>query len=433
MEYSIYNTTIKLNSKYFLVYNSFSDRFLIVNHSDNLLLEKFSVDELKEEYYSIYRQLEQVSGIIHNQDEQINVLLNRYTSIIEDNKHYTLKINPTLDCNCQCWYCYEKHISKSEMNFKTQEAVLKLIGNIISENTSDLEKFTISFFGGEPLMKINSVIIPILEYFSTVCKANNIQQYIHFTSNGILLNNQLIARLKALNVNSFQITLDGDRNRHNMIRYLKYSKTGSYDKIIANIKKLLSSKIEVILRINITGQNVLFLNDITSDLSDLSSIDKQFLSIDFQQVWQDNSCDIRHEINCIREHFNTLGFRTSFYIEDLSNNLTPCYADYVNEALINYNGDVFKCTARDFTESNRNGYLLDSGQISWRNNPNEALKVIGYKTQHCKMCRIFPICGGGCSQKILESTRNETCLMGLNDDDKTDIILTRFNRRFLTI
>jgi uncharacterized protein len=42
---------------------------------------------------------------------------------------------------------------------------------------------------------------------------------------------------------------------------------------------------------------------------------------------------------------------------DLSRNMYACYADNYNEAVINYNGDVFKCTARDIIH-NLNRQLL---------------------------------------------------------------------------
>ena len=38
-----------------------------------------------------------------------------------------------------------------------------------------------------------------------------------------------------------------------------------------------------------------------------------------------------------------------------------------NSAVINYNGDIFKCTARDFTTVQRAGYLSDEGELVWEN------------------------------------------------------------------
>lgn len=42
-----------------------------------------------------------------------------------------------------------------------------------------------------------------------------------------------------------------------------------------------------------------------------------------------------------------------------------CYADKENEAVINYNGKVYKCNARDFKEDNCEGILDESGNIQW--------------------------------------------------------------------
>ncbi|HOH74428.1 MAG TPA: hypothetical protein PKW38_01450, partial [Paludibacteraceae bacterium] len=42
-----------------------------------------------------------------------------------------------------------------------------------------------------------------------------------------------------------------------------------------------------------------------------------------------------------------------------------CYGDKKNQATINFNGDVYKCTARDFKPENREGVLMDDGTIEW--------------------------------------------------------------------
>ncbi len=38
-----------------------------------------------------------------------------------------------------------------------------------------------------------------------------------------------------------------------------------------------------------------------------------------------------------------------------------------SHATINYNGEVFKCTARDFKTELKEGDLLDNGIINWNN------------------------------------------------------------------
>ena len=40
-----------------------------------------------------------------------------------------------------------------------------------------------------------------------------------------------------------------------------------------------------------------------------------------------------------------------------------CYAERENQVIINFNGDIFKCSVDDFNKSNRIGYLRESGEL----------------------------------------------------------------------
>jgi uncharacterized protein len=102
-----------------------------------------------------------------------------------------------------------------------------------------------------------------------------------------------------------------------------------------------------------------------------------------------------------------------------------CYADRINQATINYNGDVFKCTARDFTKDNLEGVLDSDGLIQWKNNIlNRFEKRLTNKP--CLDCKIMPICGGGCSQKAIENLGNDYCVNDFDESKKNAIVFDRF-------
>ena len=44
----------------------------------------------------------------------------------------------------------------------------------------------------------------------------------------------------------------------------------------------------------------------------------------------------------------------------------------------------------------------------------------------CRNCRILPLCGGGCSQKAIESNGAEICIEGLNNEDMDKVVMQRF-------
>ena len=108
------------------------------------------------------------------------------------------------------------------------------------------------------------------------------------------------------------------------------------------------------------------------------------------------------------------------------NNLrNPCYADMVNEAVINFDGNVFKCTARDFSTENRCGVLGNDGRIIW-DRSIESRRAIKLSRAVCRTCRLLPLCGGGCTQKSIEYTGEDICLEGLSTEDMDKVVMQRF-------
>ena len=85
---------------------------------------------------------------------------------------FHLMINPTLDCNLHCWYCYEKHVKGSSISTDIMNGILGLISkNCIGQR--NIKKLILSFFGGEPLLEFDSVRKIIL-HSSECCEKKNI-------------------------------------------------------------------------------------------------------------------------------------------------------------------------------------------------------------------------------------------------------------------
>lgn len=74
-----------------------------------------------------------------------------------------------------------------------------------------------------------------------------------------------------------------------------------------------------------------------------------------------------------------------------------CYADRRNQCVVHYNGDIYKCTAIDFENTKRDGFLNDEGEIIWENNSLEKRMESKFNSRKCLDCTIFPLCHGGCS------------------------------------
>lgn len=423
MKQSIYNSLIPLQGTASLLYNAFTDKYLVCKNGLVPLLER-SAEEIAQANPAFFRNLTEGGFLVDDAIDEAGRAAEEGMRRCDNKGSYHLVVNPTMNCNFRCWYCYENHSAYTKMGGETVERVRKFIARLCAN--PEMEDISLSFFGGEPLLYYNDTVRPLIDCIRQCRAKREFACSIHFTTNGYLLTDAVLQHLAASNeTKSFQITLDGGREEHDKVRR-SAGGGGTYDRILHNVRKLLEHQIAVTLRINFTKQNVHSIPAIAEDLEDLSAEARQYLGIDFQRVWQDNAIDNNHpqleadietfrqEFPDVVEHYQRIdGFRS------------PCYGDLLNECVINYNGDVYKCTARDFTPANRAGVLDAEGGIDWLQ-PDFARQRLRQKfaKKVCRQCRIFPLCGAGCVQTALESPHG--CVNCKDDSEKDQAILTRF-------
>jgi uncharacterized protein len=429
MKYSKYNTILQLSDSLSVLYNSKEDKSIIISNTKTNLL-KSSPENLANQDSEIYNNLIQINAIVADDKNELQEVIELGKQIENNDEYYKLIINPTMGCNFSCWYCYESHIVGSKMSKSNVDKIIKLIDNILLEKPN-LKTFDLAFFGGEPLMYYSKVTRPIIDYYRTKYEIHkNINFEISFTSNGYLLSDTILNHLIEKNdYKHFQITLDGNREEHNQVRVAQ-KEEGSYDVIIESIRRLLENGVEVVLRVNYTALTAYSIGDILNDISHFTEANKSNLSIDFHRVWQDKEevADIDEFIDSIKESFENSNFRV-VRNEIVENFKKPCYADRENEVVINFNGDIYKCTARDFSKENSYGFIDDNGKLNW-NDKIETWKKLKIQSKACQSCRILPLCGGGCHQINLELLGTDSCQMGYSEEKKDEIILTRLENLF---
>jgi uncharacterized protein len=70
---------------------------------------------------------------------------------------------------------------------------------------------------------------------------------------------------------------------------------------------------------------------------------------------------------------------------------------------INYNGKVFKCTARDYGDDKVIGNLQPSGKIVWNDGIlSKMFEKATFENEQCENCKMLPLCMGPCIQKNYE-------------------------------
>ena len=128
-----------------------------------------------------------------------------------------LILNITDACNLSCKYCF---VNKKP-HYISLETTLTAIDYAYSNNVK-----LIVFFGGEPLLCYNTIIVPAIKYI----KQYNIN--ISITTNGTLLTPDKVDFLKENNCNIL-FSFDGTKSTQD------YNRSNSFDAVIKNIPYLL--------------------------------------------------------------------------------------------------------------------------------------------------------------------------------------------------
>ncbi|MEG1916973.1 MAG: radical SAM protein [Muribaculaceae bacterium] len=334
-------------------------------------------------------------------DEYASLIHRRNQDVFFNNNTFQLTILPTLECNFKCWYCYEDH-HESVMIPHVLERIKKYI-DYIFENYP-IFNFHLDWFGGEPLLYFNEVVKPISLYVKSICNKTNLSFTNTITTNGYLINDEMLSEFNDIRLNRFQITLDGDKDQHNKIRFEQRGKD-SYTKIINNINKICQfvDDASVNVRINYTNKNIAGLGKIASDIH-TENRDKIYISM--QRVWQTRDIEdetkiekqLNDEIECLQNNGIKVNYNNVLYRLG-----KRCYADTIKQSVVNYDGTLFKCTARNFADHKASvGHIDEDGVPVWNNNYYKHFLKPVFDNSNCKGCCYLPVCLGVCSQKFIE-------------------------------
>jgi uncharacterized protein len=179
-----------------------------------------------------------------------------FRDVREDTNQLRITVLTTLQCNFACEYCiqgdhgdYNKNATKMSLE-RAAELVAWVEGRLEAVKPS---RFVLTLFGGEPLLNL-PVCYFLAEELWKATQARGVEMLVNVITNGLLLTEEVVDRLTPCGLNGIKVTLDGDRDAHNLSRPLRGGQ-GTFDKIIANVRKV-SPKVRISIGGNFDAASV---------------------------------------------------------------------------------------------------------------------------------------------------------------------------------
>ena len=174
----------------------------------------------------------------------------------------TLTIAPTTLCNCSCVYCFQGGCPRSgPMDAGTQAAVVSYARGQI-EWFPNARELAVVWFGGEPTTEMG-VVERLSASLASVAAEAGLGYRAKIITNGSLLCDEMLARIKACGIGSIQVTLDGDCDHH--CRY-KGVGPGQWRRTVDAIKSA-TEWATVIVRLNVSSENAGTFDEVVSEIS----------------------------------------------------------------------------------------------------------------------------------------------------------------------
>lgn len=350
-------------------------------------------------------------------DETNKLIYEEQRAIYTNNGSLVFVIAPTLCCNYKCTYCFEKdRLCASDANINVNPS--EIINFIIKQaKLLKARSITLSWFGGEPTLKLSQ--IQFISYkIKSFCDQHNINLRCKMITNGSKLDDDIIKKLISDSLlTHVQISLDGSCDEY-CIR--KNVNKEMFYKVINNILYF-SNYIKIDVRLNCDGTNYDSIKAVVSDIVKETKIKKDLSNIHFylakiidysnlQKTDSDES-----NFFTLQENFNqflsTLGYKNN---NTLKHNFSArpifCGLRRNSSFVIGPNGELYKCEH----DIGNNQHVVGDIHNGYYYN-NYLMDYISSKIQEkCKTCKLLPICMGGCNSISKSTAKGYDCYISEN-------------------
>ena len=175
------------------------------------LRDRYSVQDIKEAYEEIGELKE--AGQLFTED-----IYEPYIDNFKDRPTVVkaLCLHIAHDCNLACKYCFaeegEYHGRRALMSYEVGKKAL----DFLVANSGSRKNLEVDFFGGEPTMNFE-VVKQLVEYGRSIEEANNKKFRFTLTTNGILLNDEILDFANK-EMSNIVLSIDGRKEINDLMR-----------------------------------------------------------------------------------------------------------------------------------------------------------------------------------------------------------------------
>lgn len=220
------------------LFNTLTDTQIVVSDDVVQLLQRIESDTetFAADEREAINELAALGFVVESAAAEDAALESFFHDLREDHRHLRVTLLTTLQCNFACDYCIQGdhgdyNASAAKMSLETAARVQTWLEQRLDALRP--ERFTITFFGGEPLLNL-PVVYHLAEGLAAACKGRGIGMNISLITNGLLLTEAVVDRLLPYGLTGIKVTLDGDQPTHDRLRPLRGGQ-GTFARIMRNL------------------------------------------------------------------------------------------------------------------------------------------------------------------------------------------------------
>lgn len=342
----------------------------------------------------------------------------------------TVYFMPTLACNFRCVYCVigtqiEKNQNKTCDRYMDDETIIQSAKYIVNEALEKGRKeLKIILFGGEPSLAVKQNLL-LMKTVNELVKAHNDALKVGYLmiSNGYALNEKVIDELMENGLVHVQVTLDGNKETHDRRRFF-INGSGTFEKIVENMKMLATKKLSIALRVNVDQDNCDSIEDLLRYIKEENLAERigvQFAPTDPSDFSTNTgyTTEVLSKFDHYYEVAASCGISFWPWQRHCSLNDDGFYA-------IAPTGEIYKCPTCVGIEGLAVGSVYDK---ELKQMPERYRTV----SDRCERCEYYPACKGGCLPMRDGANLPDFCFKEANSTIKKTFLKNKYGKSTVDI